>query len=93
MKWQPNEDRICSAIFIINHVLREFSVDTSVKEAIKNGVNKTEGSIKMKFSNIASICDDLGIKVLTKMGRLANYSKQNRDEFENVLRNSPFLKK
>lgn len=85
MKWQPFEDRICCAIFIKNHVLSQFSVDTSIKEAIKNGVDKAEGSIKMKFSNIASLCDDYGIKVSTKMGRLANYSVQNKVEFEGVI--------
>lgn len=93
MKWQPFEDRICCVIFIKNHVLSEFSVDTSVKEAIKKGFNKAEGSIKMKFSNIASLCDDYGVKVLTKMGRLANYSVQNKAEFEGVLNTLSLLSK
>lgn len=86
MRWQSFEDKICCAIFIKNHVISSMSIELSIKEAIKKGVDKAEGSIKMKFSDIAAICDNLGIKVSTKMGRLTNYSKQNYLEFQDVLR-------
>ena len=55
----------------------------------------------MKYSNIAKLCDDLGIKVLTKIGRLDNYSKQNKEEFlkifemvssESVFQKSKYIK-
>ena len=47
----------------------------SIQEATKNGVDKSEGSIRMKFGNIATLCDVYGITVLTKMGRLSKLLK------------------
>ena len=85
MRWLEREDTICCVIFIANHVYSNLSIDASIKEVIKHGVNKKEGSIKMKFSNIAALCDEYGLTVQTKMGRLVNYSVQNRIAFEDVL--------
>lgn len=85
MKWESFEDGICCGIFILNHVMSSSNLEDSIQLAIKNGVNKKHGSIKMKFSNIAKLCDDLGINVLTKIGRLDNYSKQNKEEFIKVF--------
>ena len=39
----------------------------------------------MKFSNIAKLCDDLGINVLTKIGRLDNYSNKIRKSFSRKI--------
>src|SRR5690554_3509761 len=80
-----SEYGIYGGIFIMNHVMSDSSLEDSIQLAIKNGVNKKHGSIKMKYSNIAKLCDDLGIKVLTKIGRLDNYSKQNKEEFLKIF--------
>jgi hypothetical protein len=85
MRWQSFEDRTCCAIFVKNHVFAAKSLVESIQEATKNGVDKSEGSIRMKFGNIATLCDVYGITVLTKMGRLSNYSKQSLIEFESIV--------
>ena len=84
MKWQAIEDKICCLIFIKNHVNNNFSIHISVQEAIDYGVEKAEGSIKMKFSNISQICFESGVKLLTTISRLYNYSEQCFEEFRDV---------
>lgn len=85
MKWQPHEDRICCEIFFENQVFNSLPIMESVEQAINKGVNKSTGSIKMKFSNIASLCDSYGICLVFKIGRLHNFSEQNRNEFIKVM--------
>lgn len=85
MKWGYKEDEICCAIFVMNHVLHSKEITDSVQQALNNDVYKTEGSIKMKFSNITSLCDDYNIPVLSKINRLANYSQQNETAFKRVI--------
>jgi hypothetical protein len=85
MKWRTIEDQICSLVFLKNHILKDTDINTSVDEALQYGVDKTEGSIKMKFGNIAAICDELDITVRTRMGRLSSYSRQLYKEFHDVM--------
>ncbi|MCD4827477.1 MAG: hypothetical protein K8Q99_06860 [Acholeplasmataceae bacterium] len=84
MRWKEIEDKTCCLIFIKNHVLNELDLSASIQEAKFYGVDKTEGSIRMKFNNIASLCDQYGIKVTNRISRLANYSRQNHQEFKAV---------
>lgn len=84
MRWKAIEDKVCYMLFIKNHVLNELNLSTSIQEALYFGVDKTEGSIKMKFNNIASLCDEYGIKTSSKVKRLSNYSRQNHEEFQSV---------
>jgi len=84
MRWEANEDKVCCLIYIKNHVLNKSKLSTSIQEAEFFGVDKTEGSIMMKFNNIASLCDDYGIKTSATINRLAHYSRQNQAMFESV---------
>ncbi|AUD62126.1 hypothetical protein BK010_00365 [Tenericutes bacterium MO-XQ] len=84
MRWKTNEDKICSLVFIKNHVLNELDLSISIQEAQHFGVDKTEGSIRMKFNNIASLCDEYGIKTSNRVGRLEHYSRQNHEEFISI---------
>jgi SPX domain protein involved in polyphosphate accumulation len=73
----------------MNHVLSSKEISDSIQQTLNNGVkkvNKTKESIKMKFSNIASLCDDYNIPVLSKISRLANYSRQNETAFKSVIK-------
>ncbi len=85
MKWYAIEDKICCLVFIKNHVLNESILLESIKEAQHYGVDKKESSIRMKFSNIATLCDEYGIKISNNIKRLEHYSIQNQQEFESVL--------
>jgi len=91
MKWEYEEDYLCCEIFVWNHVLCSKKISDSVQQALNNWVNKNrdkiklKGSIKMKFSNIASLCDKYNIQVLSKSNRLANYSQQNETAFKSVI--------
>ena len=81
MIWEPVEDKICCLVFIKNHVIGDTDVSKSIEEAIYYGVNKKASSIRMKFSNIATLTDEYNIKSSQKIKRLSNYSRQNRAQF------------
>jgi hypothetical protein len=81
MRWEAIEDKICCLLFFKNHVLNESNLSKSIQEAKYFGVDKTEGSIQMKFNNIASLCDEFGIKTSNRVNRLEHYSRQNHKEF------------
>jgi hypothetical protein len=84
MKWDAFEDKICCLVFLKNHTFRDLDISESVQEARSIGVDKTQGSIKMKFSNIAAICDEYGIRVSRRIKKLDHYSIQNYNEFIKV---------
>jgi hypothetical protein len=89
MRWSIFEDTQCSIIFIVNYVYKSKKfkkISESIQEAVQAGVDKSEGSIKMKFSNIAALCDEYGLNVQIKIGRLTNYSRQNIIAFEDAIK-------
>lgn len=88
MRWEPIEDRICCLIFMKNHVMGDNEVSKSIDEAIYYGVKKPEGSVRMKLANIATLTDKYQINSSQKIKRLANYSRQNHDQFIMVTKMS-----
>ncbi|HCB66016.1 MAG TPA: hypothetical protein DEP70_00300 [Acholeplasmataceae bacterium] len=84
MEWDVIDDKICCLIFIKNHIINNQHVGTSVHEVINLGIEKDEGSIKMKMSNIAYYCKSKGIKTNSKISPLDNNSIQAQEQFELV---------
>jgi hypothetical protein len=84
MNWNKTEDRICSLVFIKNHILNNKTLQESVAEVLSFGVDKSDGSITMKFNNIAHHCEVEGIEIRTRISLLENNSKQSREQFEQV---------
>jgi hypothetical protein len=71
-------------VFLKNHSLNQCKIPSSIKEAQFYGVNKDEGSIRMKFQNIAQLCNEESVTIKSKTSSLGNNSKQVIIEFNNV---------
>lgn len=82
MKWSIEDD-----YEIVYAILKEYVVEkkiNSVEEFIKtlSLVNKfSEGTLRCKIQNIKCILDEYNLDNSLKVSSLANYSKQNKEQF------------
>jgi hypothetical protein len=89
MKWTMKHDEICVRLYIENviierKILSGSDIDNLIDSAKEKGVPQSKGSIKMKFQNIKSICDEEEIKHFTPFTGLIKYSQQNKTVFDRV---------
>jgi hypothetical protein len=85
MKWDYEHDEICCKTYIEKIIIKHSeNAKACINLARNRGVPHDNSSVKMKFQNIKSICDDEGIKHSSPFTGLANYSQQNKLAFDNV---------
>ena len=86
MKWSYEHNEICCKIYKEEVIIKKNSdKNLCIKLAKISGLPQTEGSIKMKFSNIRSLCDKFNIKHDTPFTPLSNYSETNERTFKSVM--------
>ena len=87
MEWLEEHDEICCRIYIEQIVLRKKSdKDICIKLAKIEGVPQAKGSVRMKFQNICYLFDPTGAKHDSPFTTLENYSAQNKNVFDKVVK-------
>ena len=82
-------EEICCEIYLNEIIKKPAYPEDIVKRCItlakSKGLPHPEGSIKMKFQNIKSLCDNKGIEHTSPFSPLAHNSYQNGKAFVKVI--------
>lgn len=86
MKWTLEfETKICEAVINTYVIAKSKQSISNFLLVLNNDSEITEGSIRMKISNIKAILKELEVDNTIPGGILSNYSKQNKNIVEKIL--------
>ena len=83
--YSKDMERKITGIFLKNKD-KSLHADLLIEKIQTHYPELESNSIRMKLSNIRALCDEYGVSYKIKVGKLSNYSKQNKEVFIEIIK-------